>query len=167
MAIVLGRFVDRSHYDCEHRFRIVAQPVHPSTLLLFAHWQSCEAQGGMRMGRDIPARAIAALMKDLTVAEPVDDWADARLRLVGSGMAAHFGRDVTGALMTEVFAGETGDRDMLLAGVKAVIQQNRPGTVEQTIIDKGREILRQEMTVFPLYAPNGEDRWALTGTFNF
>ncbi len=114
-----------------------------------------------------PARAIAALMKDVIVSEPIDDWQDARLRLVGSGMAAHFGRDVTGLCMNEVFAGELSDRDMLLAGARICIADNRPGTVEQTLLDKGKEILRQEMTAMPLLAPGGDAHWLLTATFNF
>ena len=167
MAVVLGRFVDGWHYEAEHRSRIVAEPVHPSTLLLLNYLRGCEAHGGMRMGHDIPARAIAMLMKDLIVAEPVGDWADVHLRLVGSGMAAHFGRDVTGMRMTEVFAGEMRDRDMLLAGAKRTVEINRPGTVEQIIAKDGKDILRQEMTVLPLRAPNGNARWVLIATFNF
>jgi hypothetical protein len=167
MSVVLGRFVDRSQYDCEHRFNIVKDPVHPSTTALLAHWRACQVNGGMRMGRDIPSRAIATLMKDIIISEPIGDWEDARLRLVGSGMAAHFGRDVTGLRMNEVFAGELSDRGMLLAGAKMCIEQNRPGTVEQIILDNGKEILRQEMTAMPLRAPNGDERWLLTATFNF
>jgi hypothetical protein len=167
MAVILGRFVDRSHYECEHRFRFVTAPVHPATLALLAHWHDCQARGGMRMGRDIPARGIAALMKHLIVSEPIGDWEDAHLRLVGSGMAEHFGRDVTGLTMNEVFAGDLSDRDMLLAGAKTCIASNRPGTVEQTLLDQGKEVLRQEMTAMPLLAPNGGEHWLLTATFNF
>jgi len=167
MSVVLGRFVDRSHYDYEHRFRVVAEPCHPSTLLLLAHWRSCQAHGGMRMGRDVPARAIAILMKDIVVSQPIGDWEDARLRLVGSAMSEYFGRDVTGLRMNEVFAGELSDRDMLLAGGKMCIANNMPGTVEQILLDEGKEVLRQEMTAMPVLAPSGDERWLLTATFNF
>ena len=167
MSVLLGRFVDRSHYDYEHRFRLVKDPAHPSTIALIAHWQACQAHGGMRMGRDIPARAIAPLMKDLVVSEPIGDWEDARLRLVGSAMAEYFGRDVTGLRMNEVFAGQLSDRDMLLAGAKACIAKNGPGTVQQILLDNGREVLRQEMTAMPLLSPGGNEHWLITATFNF
>jgi hypothetical protein len=167
MSVVLGRFVGRSHYEYEHRYRIVREPVHPSTLVLTGYWRACEARGGMRMGRDIPARAIAPLMKDIVVAEPIGDWDDALLRLVGSAMTEYFGRDVTGMRMTEVHAGNEADRVMLLGGVKYAIAKNRPGTVEQTLLDNGKEVLRQEMTALPLYAPSGAARWILISTFNF
>jgi hypothetical protein len=121
----------------------------------------------MQMGRDIPSRAIASLLQDITVAEPVDDWADARIRLVGSGMMTHFGRDVRGLLMSEISASDKSDTDMLLAGAKWAIARNRPGTVEHIMSDDGREVLRQEMTVVPVRAPKDDARWSLTGTFNF
>ena len=167
MSVVLGRFVDRSHYDYEHRFRRVKEPSHPSTIALLDHWYACLPQGGMRMVRDVPARAIMTWMKDIVVSAPIDDWADARLRLVGSAMTEYFGRDVTGLTMTEVFAGQPSDREMLLTGGRTCIASNRPGTVEQTLLDNGKEVLKQEMTAMPLWSPAGDERWLLTATFNF
>src|ERR1700744_5278941 len=99
MAVLLGRNVDRSHYELQHRMTVVKTPTHPSTIRLIAYWQECLARGGMQMGVDVPSRAIASLLQDITVAEPVDDWKDARMRLAGSGMTAHFGRGVRGLLM--------------------------------------------------------------------
>lgn len=167
MSIGLGQYVEKSHYELEHRFRAVREPEHPSTLKLIAYWQSCEAQGGMRMGRDIPARAIAKLLRDLTVSEPVGDWEDARVRLAGSGMNEHFGREVSGLLNSEIFAGRTEDKQMMLAGARNVIAKNRPGTVEHTLFDGERAVLRQEMTALPLLSPDGSAHWILIGTFNF
>jgi hypothetical protein len=167
MTIILGKAVDRTHYEYEHRVTPVKVATHPSTIRLIAYWQQCEERGGLRMGRDIPARAIAALLKDLTVAEPVNDWADARIRLAGSGMAVHFGRDVSGALMSEIAGGAESDWRMLLAGAKSVIAHNRPGTIQQIILDDGREIQRQELTALPILAPDSDARWVLTGTFDF
>lgn len=167
MAVVLGRKVEQSHVALEHRMRGINMPTHPSTIRLIAYWQDCETRGGMRMGRDMPARAIAAFLPDLTVAEPVGDWADARIRLAGSAMADYFGRDVGGALMSEVVVGEARDREFLLAGARTAIARNRPGIVEQILVDNGREVLRQELTALPLLAPEGDARWILISTFNF
>jgi hypothetical protein len=167
MAVLLGRNVDRSHYDFQHRIMVVKVPVHPSSIRLIAYWQECQARGGMRMGVDVPSRAIAPLLQDITVAEPVDDWRDARMRLAGSAMMAHFGRDVRGLLMSEIFAGEPGDMRLMLDGARSAIARNRPGTVEHIISDNGREVLRQEMTLVPVRSPDGNTGWSLTGTFNF
>jgi hypothetical protein len=166
MAVVLGRNVDRPHTELEHRMRGINMPTHPHSIRLIAYWQDCEARGGMRMGRDMPAREIAALLPDLIVAEPIRDWADARIRLAGSAMADYFGRDVGGALMSEVTGG-TRDRELLLADARTAIARNRPGIIEQILVDNGQEVLRQEVTALPLFAADSNARWILISTFNF
>jgi hypothetical protein len=167
MSVGSGPYFEKSHYELEHRFRPVRSPEHPSTLKLIDYWKSCEAQGGMRMGRDIPARPLARLLRDLTVSEPIGDWEDARVRLAGSGMTEHFGREVSGLLNSEIFAGSAEDKQMMLAGARNVIARRRPGTVEHTLFDGERAVLRQEMTALPLLSPDGSAYWILIGTFNF
>jgi hypothetical protein len=166
-AVVLGRIVDRSHYELEHRLAAVKTPVHPASIQLLAYWRECDARGGMRMGRDIPSRAIGALLRDLCVAEPVDNWVDARIRLAGSAMAEYFGRDVSGMLMSEIIGGSEEDWHLLMNGARYATAHNKPGTVEQTLLDKGLVVLRQEMTAVPIWSPDGDARWLVTGTFNF
>jgi hypothetical protein len=167
MAILPGRSIEHAHAGLEHRIRGINMPTHPSTIRLIAYWQDCEGRGGLRMGRDIPAPVIAPLQPDLMVAEPVRGWADARIRLAGAALAEYFGRDVGGALMSDIFADEPRDREMLLAEARAAIARSRPGVVEQILLENGREVLRQEVTALPIYAPEGNDRWILTSTFSF
>ncbi len=165
--VLLGRSVHDRQEDYEHRIVPVQAPVHPSSIRLLAYWQNCRDQGGMRMGRDIPARAIAGLLAHAAVAEPVDDWADARLRFVGSGMTPHFGRDVGGALMSDLFGDNRGELAMLLAGTRRAIVSERPGIVDHIVRRDGLEIMHHEMIVLPVRAPQGDAMWALTGTFAF
>ena len=165
MAAALGREIERSHHDLEHRMRGINMPMHPSTIRLIAYWQACEAHGGMRMGHDVPAGAIAALLPDLTIAEPIRGWADARIRLAGS--ADYFGPGAEGALISEVVTGELREREMLLAGARTAIARNRPGIIEQVLVDNRREILRQEVTALPIYAPDSSARWILISIFSF
>ncbi|MBS0275866.1 MAG: PAS domain-containing protein [Proteobacteria bacterium] len=167
MVMLQARGAERARSGLEHRIRGINVPMHPSTIRLIAYWQACEARGGLRMGRDVPASGIAPLLPDLVVAEPVRDWADAHIRLAGSAMAEYFGRDLDGARMSEIFAGEPRDGEMLLAGARAAIARNRPGIVEQILVGNGREILRQEVAELPIYAPDRNVRWILTSTFSF
>ena len=167
MAGLPRRSIESTHAELEHRIRGINMPTHPSTIRLIAYWQQCEVRGGLRMERDIPAPDIAPLMQDLMVAEPLRHWADARIHLAGSAMAQYFGRDVDGALMSDIFADEPRDREMLLAEARTAIARNRPGIVEQVLFENGRDVLRQEVTVLPVYAPDGKDRWILTSTFSF
>ena len=82
-------------------------------------------------------------------------------------MVEYFGRDVDGALLSDTVAGETRDREMLLAGARTAIARNRPGIIEQILVDNGQEVLRQELTALPLLAPEGDARWILISTFSF
>jgi hypothetical protein len=166
MAILPGR-IESARGELEHRIRGINMPTHPSTIRLIAYWQQCEARGGLRMERDIPAPDIAPLMQDIMVAEPVRAWSDARIRLAGSALAQYFGRDVDGALMSDIFAGEPRDGEMLLAEARTAIARSRPGIIEQILVENGREVLRQEVTALPIYAPEGNTRWILTSTFSF
>jgi len=167
MAILPGRSIESAPSELEHRIRGINMPTHPSTIRLIAYWQECEARGGLRMERDIPAPQIASLMQDLMVAEPVRDWADARIHLAGAAMAEYFGRRVDGALMSDIFAEEPRDREMLLAEARTAIARSRPGVVEQILVENGHVVLRQEVTALPIYASDGKTRWILTSTFNF
>jgi hypothetical protein len=168
MAVVLGRIFDHSHYDLEHRMTVVQTAAHPCSIQLLAYWRECDARGGMRMGRDVPSRAIGSLLKDLCVAEPVDDWADARIRLAGSTMTEYFGRDVSGMLMSQTIkGGRESDFKLMMNGARYATANNKPGTIDHLLLDEGRVALRQEMTAVPIWSPEGDARWLVTGTFNF
>jgi hypothetical protein len=167
MAVVLGRIVDQSHYELQHRMTMVKTATHPASIKLIDYWRECDARGGLRMGRDIPSRAIGPLLKYLCVAEPVGDWTDGRIRLAGSTMAEYFGRDASGLLMSEVNGSSDSDFELMMSGSRHVIAKNRPGTIEHLLLDEGIVVLRQEMTAVPIWSPDGDARWLLTGTFNF
>jgi hypothetical protein len=168
MAVVLGRIVDHSHYELEHRMTVVQTPAHPRSIQLLAYWRECGARGGMRMGRDMPSRAIGSLLRDLCVSEPIGDWADARIRLAGSTMAEYFGRDVSGMLMSQIVGdGRENDFQLMMNGSRYATANNKPGTIEHLLLDEGRVALRQEMTAVPIWSPEGDTRWLVTGTFNF
>jgi hypothetical protein len=69
--------------------------------------------------------------------------------------------------MSDIFSGEPRDGEMLLAEARTAIARSRPGIVEQMLVENGHEILRQEVTALPIYAPEGNVRWILTSTFCF
>jgi hypothetical protein len=167
-AVVLGRVIDQSHYELEHRMAVVQTATHPRSIQLLNYWRECEARGGMRMGRDIPSRVIGSLLKDLCVSEPIDDWADARIRLAGSTMTEYFSSDVSGMLMSQIIGeGREKDFQLMMNGARYATAHNTPGTIEQTLLDKGRVVLRQELIGVPTWSPDGDARWLVTGTFNF
>lgn len=168
-AVLLGRMalLDPAadyRYELEPR----KEPEHPSSRLLIDYWKTCEERGGMRMGRDIPNRALSKVLANVAVTEPVEDWRDGRMRLVGSALTHRFGRDITGVLISELFVYD--DPQMLatmLGGAKMAATKRRPGIATDRVLLDGVEKMRNEVVVLPVLAPNGETMWALTGTFQF
>lgn len=144
------------------------EPEHPSSRTLIDHWKACEEHGGMRMGRDIPNRALAKILANVAVTEPVDDWRDGRMRLVGSALTHRFGRDITGVLISELFVYDDPQMlAMMLGGAKAAATKRRPGIALDRVLLDGVEKMRNEIVVLPVLAPDGTTMWALTGTFQF
>lgn len=168
-AVLLGRAVmlepsEDYHYVLEPR----KTPEHPSSRALLDYWQSCEAKGGMRMGRDIPNRALMRVLANVAVTEPVDDWRDGRMRLVGSALTNRFGRDITGILISELFVYDDPQMlAMMLGGAKAAATRRKPNFALDRVMLHNMERMRNEIAVFPLWAPDGETVWVLTGTFQF
>jgi hypothetical protein len=168
MAMFLGRAVLDPGLDYRFALEPRKEPEHPSAIQLLEYWKSCAARGGMRMGRDIPARAVAKLLSHVAVTEPVDDWRDGRMRLVGSGLADRFGHDITGLLISELFVYE--DKQMyalMLGGAKRAATRGLPGfSIDRVMLD-GKDVMRNQIIVLPVQAPDSEEVWALTGTFRF
>lgn len=144
------------------------EPEHPSSCILIDYWNSCEERGGMRTGRDIPNRALSKVLANVAVTEPVDDWRDGRMRLVGSALTNRFGRDITGVLISDLFVYDDPQMlAMMLGGAKAATTKRRPGIATDRVLLEGLEKMRNEVVVLPVLSPDGETLWALTGTFQF
>lgn len=90
-----------------HRYirTVLDKLCHPNARALLECWREHEAKGGMRMGRDIPSRALAKLLPNIIIGEPIGGWDDARIRLAGTALMERFGRDVAGELTSELCPG--------------------------------------------------------------
>lgn len=167
MPLVLGQHLDRSFYEFDHRFEEVKGPTNPSARQLIAYWRACEAKDGLRMGRDIPARAIAPLLSHIMVFEPFANWEDAHVRYAGFGTAQYFGRDATGLLFSEIARGDrSGTLKQLLSETRDLVAQNRCRVLDHRALNDGAEVSRQELVSFPIYGPDGESRWFLSAAFD-
>ena len=167
-GVLLGRASLDASQDYKYEFLPRREPEHSSSRVLIDYWKSCEERGGMRLGRDIPNRAIAKVLAYVAITEPVDDWRDGRMRLVGSALANRFGRDITGVLISELFVYD--DPLMLaamLGGAKMAATRRRPGIATDRVLLDGREQMRNEVIVLPVDSPDSSATWALTGTFPF
>lgn len=167
MALILGQHIDRSFYALDHRFVERKAPTHPSIRRLIGYWRECEAKDGLRMGRDIPARAIASLLSQIMVFEPFANWEDAHIRYAGFGTAKYFGRDVMGLLYSEMEAGDrSGTLRQLLSEARGLAAENRCRILDHRALSDGIEIERQEIVQVPMFGPDGKSRWLLSAAFD-
>ena len=86
-----------------HAYTPLVEPKHPHSVQLVQFWQEGEKAGGLVVGRDIPSRPIAAILRNLMICEPIADFSDFRIRHAGIAYITHYGHDVTGKLMSDVF----------------------------------------------------------------
>jgi hypothetical protein len=137
------------------------------------HWQAPEAvrfweqrpADGIVIGRDIPSRGIARLLNRVLIYEPSDERRDLKVHLAGSAIRYRFGRDVTGLRMSELFRPE--EYPIRFRAVMEAIERNEPRMALITHGTKDFEVLRLELLMLPVIAPNGSDRWGLVFCFYF
>ncbi|MGZ6009891.1 MAG: hypothetical protein ACXWLO_11455, partial [Rhizomicrobium sp.] len=79
--VVLGKPVLNQSPVYRYIRTVLDTVTHAGAISLVECWRGHEATGGMRMGRDIPSRALAKLLPFILITEPVGDWDDARIRL--------------------------------------------------------------------------------------
>jgi hypothetical protein len=167
MPVVLGKHIDQSFYQLDHRFAPQDKPAHPLSFQLIAFREACEVKGGIRMGRDIPSRAVAPLLSHMMIHEPIDDWSDARVRYAGFGMAKYFGRDVTGLKQSEIEVGDVGGtlRELFLSA-RDLVADNRCAVLTHRAFDGSIEIIHEELVRFPIIGTD-ENRWIVSAAFAF
>lgn len=163
----LGERVHTPAGNFQYPKAVISEPEHPSSKELIAHWRACEAKGGMRMGRDVPSRAIAKFLANISVCEPVDDWADAQIRVAGSIMILRFGRDIGGMLISELYRSDPKGGQMLLDNARRAQKTREPGLLSTRVCSNELEIMRFEVVALPIFAADGVSPLSLAGTFRF
>ncbi len=166
-SVVLGTPVHRPSAEFRYPKTVIAVPEHPSSVELIEHWHAQEATGGMRMGRDMPSRAIAKFLSNIVVCEPVGEWTDGRIRLAGSALTQRFGRDIQGTLISELYGNDPDGGAMLLQNAKLAQKTREPGLLSTRVCKGQVEVMRFEVVALPIWAPDGTTHWSLVGVFRF
>ena len=94
-AITHGAFIESPVPDIHTRYATVEHARHPDALKLLAFWDARPADG-IVMGRDVPSRAIASLLRNISILEPTEDRSDLRIRLAGASLLKRWNGDVKG-----------------------------------------------------------------------
>lgn len=166
-SVVLGQPVHEPSAEFQYPKTVLTAPEHPSAAALIEIWRAHEAEGGMRMGRDIPSRGLAKLLPNIVIAEPIGAWEDAYIRLAGSVLTERFGRDIAGMRISELYQNDPKGGAMLLAGARCADETRQPGLLSTRVTAGKTELMRFEVVALPIFAPDGVTHWCLVGTFRF
>jgi hypothetical protein len=159
---MLARWIENENTVSE--YRVIDALTHPDATTALRFWAR-RPQDGIRIGRDVPSRAIARLLSHMAIYAPLPDGSDAVVHLAGSGLRMRFGRDITGLKLSQIFVPE--DFEVRRAALNDVIGRGEPRLAEIIHRTGDIEVLRLELLTLPVIAPNGKDRWALNIAFYF
>ena len=165
--VSLGRLVHKPMPGYEYFQWTVAKPTHPLSIQLLTFWEDCEERGGMRMGRDVPSKAIQGLLHNLRVTEPIGNWDDAIVRLAGQMYFERLGRNISGMRNSEVYRDNPDFGRQLLDIARRVCADRVPEFLVSTVSIGSTEVMKFESVGVPIYAPDGIGRWIVGGTFQF
>ena len=146
-------------------FHPIESMVDPDAEIALRYWRD-RPFDGIRIGRDVPSRAIARLLSRIVICEPTPDGSDYRMRLAGSVIHQQLGCDVTGENLSAIFD-EPSEFHARFTGLRDVIQTGEPRMIRIVHHVGSVELMRHELVVLPVTAPNGIDRWALVFAFYF
>ena len=149
-------------------FEPANEPVHPGSKLLTEFWRAREAAGGFVVGRDVPSRALAKVLQNLALFEPVvcsTGVTDLRVRLAGDGLRLRFGRDVTGEKLSELFDHE--EFDMHIAQTRIALNAGSPLFLRSELRHGSPVERRLEIVILPVWNRTRTERWILAGVFYF
>lgn len=162
VGLVWGE-MDSTAPDFQARNALIEEPHHPGAKQTFEVWRERMAQGGFIVGRDIPSRALASVLRNLAVYEPFESGEDFRIRIAGTAFFRRYGYDVTGRRLSELFEGALFER--IRDGVNAMFETKQPVSIAVEHEQGDRKPLRFEILFLPVTAPGHAGQWALVGMF--
>jgi hypothetical protein len=159
---VWGR-VDPSAPDLKETAAPLTSPQLYGAQTLLNVWRKPE--DGFTVGRDIPSRALSSVLRNLIVFEPVEDGCDFHVRLAGTALLRRFGRDISGAKLSEIYtpAFFQRRRDWLIETIAGA----RPVMHRIEMQQGSRKPLGFELIYLPVLAPGRRTQWVLGGLFFF
>jgi hypothetical protein len=149
----------------EADFLPIEAMIHPDAEIAMQFWRTRSADG-IRIGRDVPSRAIARLLSRAIVCEPLPDGGDYRVQLAGSTVVQRFGYDITGECISEIFD-DPAEFRIRLDMLNEALKSGEPRMMRIIHHAGSVELLRQEVVVLPVTARGGKGRRALVFALYF
>jgi hypothetical protein len=157
--------VDSTAPGFDESYTVMREPTHYDARHLFDHWMKRTDEGGFVVGKDVPSRTLAPLLRSLVLYEPVDDGADFKCRLAGSGLMRRFGQDISGKHLSQLF--DNGAFECQRADMLQIIRTSLPCVLEGKVQAYGHPGLHFEILALPVLAPDLESVWVLSGLFYY
>ncbi len=142
----------------------LAEPQQYGARLLYEHWRARrDTSMGFVVGRDVPSRALAPILRTLALYEPVDGMKDFRMRLAGTAFMRRFGRDVTGMKLSDIYDPEAFEAQRM--ALMDVILTGSPYICDVKVTRDNRIYLRFESLRLPVLSPDRKETWVMGGVF--
>jgi hypothetical protein len=136
------------------------EPAHRGAKQLYDYWQTCEAKGGLTIGRDLPSKAISRILGDTFVLQPTDG--DYIVRIVGNNMRRRFGRDASRKRLSELLDKE--EFSYQFHGIEEIRLSGVPASHRIVMTSIARQITRESLVV-PAQSPDRTQRWIIVAVF--
>ena len=141
-------------------------PRHPGGVKLLQYWRGIVAErGDFVINRDAPARAIADLLANIVVAEPVSGGGDMKIRLAGANVRRRDGGDLKDHLLSELFS--RSDFELHRSNAREILRHGQPVTLDASLRRGPVEELHSEVIALPVKSPDKSKTWLLVGVFYF
>jgi hypothetical protein len=115
-------------------FEQVPSPLHDDALSLLTYWRAREIDGGFVVGRDIPSRKIASVLRNIALSEPIGNsrnLEDMRTRLAGDVFRLRFGCETSGMRLSELF--EPDDFEAHISQIAVALHRGTPYMVRSAL----------------------------------
>jgi hypothetical protein len=159
---LVWRDVDSLSPNCEEHFVHKAAPAHPGASLTYGDWREKHEAGGFVVGRDLPSRALAGVLRNLAIYEPVDSGADFRMRVAGTGLVRRYGCEVTGMLLSQLYEPMAFERQLEIV---AKARHGAPIFADIRMTHGRRVELQYESLLLPVRSPDLSQNWVMGGFF--
>lgn len=159
---LVWRDVDSISPDCEEHSASKPAPEHFAARLTFQNWQEKHQGGGFVVGRDLPSRALASVLRNLAIYEPVDGGADFRMRVAGTALVRRYGCDVTGLLLSQLYEPQAFERQSVQM---AKARHGAQVFADVSMVRGARTELQYETLQLPVLSPDMKQNWVLGGFF--
>jgi hypothetical protein len=164
LGLVWGN-VDPRAADLHEVVTQLPAPVHFGAKLLLERWRLRKTEGEFVVGRDIPSRVLAAILRNLALFEPLNGGEDFQARLAGTAFMRRFGRDIAGLKLSEIFEPKSFERHR--ARMAEIAETGTPLGFEVEMERNDRVFLHFEVLRLPVLAPDRVSTWILSGLFYY